>query len=186
MAKTCDICGVPLGLFKFRYAEGLICRNCYDAATAGGRETVRQMTRAELEEAIQARQGALEDVPDFRANLRVGDVLLVDQERKLFCLPHNRRTDGTNAKPEVIAWDDVRGVRLVSDPAYSTSELKALSRASPDVVVRRLCIEIRVAHQAHPSTLCLFTTPVRAKSFAYRQSLALALRAMELLEQVVK
>ncbi len=186
MAKTCDICGASLGLLKFRYAEGLICRDCYDAATAGGRETVRRMTRAELEEAVQAHRGAFEDVPDFRASLRVGDVLLVDQERQLFCLPRNRRTDGANAKPEVIAWKDVRRVRLVSDPSYSTSELKTLSRASPDAVVKRLCIEIRVAHQAQPRELCLFATPVRAKSFAYRQSLALALRAMELLEQVVK
>ncbi len=198
MAKTCDICGAPLKLLKFRYAEGLICRDCYDKVTAGTRTIVRQMTRSEIEEAIRQRQDFFDGLQDFRATLRVGDVLLVDQERKLFCLPHNRRIADGRTSPEIIPWDEVCRVRLVSDPAYTFDELRSLSKTDPDAVVTHLCIEIYRTHQTEPSRqtetskqeepskLCLFTTPVRAKSFAYRQSLALALRAMELLEQVAQ
>ena len=173
---------------KFRYAEGLICKSCYETVTANCATTVRQMSREELMAAYEARRAALEDAPEFRVTRRVGDFLLIDEERRLICLPNNRRQVGGSVSragaPEFIPWKGIRTVSLVTDPKLSVEALKKFASEKGDTVLRRMEISIAARDRREPYTIPFFTTPVRAKSFAFRQSLGMALRSLELLQQV--
>ena len=183
MSRTCDLCGSPLGIMKFRYAEGHICRSCYEVVSSGCTSTIRQMKHDELETAYSERKRAFAHMGEFRTTQRVGDFLLIDEERKLICLPNNRRGGGTVRQPEIIAWGDMRSIRLISNPSKEPNELKEVSKTNPNLVFSHLSIEIE-ADKDRSAVIVFFATPVRARSFAYRQSLGMALRAYDLLNQI--
>ena len=57
--KTCDICDAPLGMFKkFRYAEGYICKACYEKASNHFTETIAKKVMVRSENCVKSRAGS--------------------------------------------------------------------------------------------------------------------------------
>lgn len=54
--RTCDICDAPLGMFKkFRYAEGYICKECYEKASNYFTETIAKKSYGEIRSCAKGR-----------------------------------------------------------------------------------------------------------------------------------
>ncbi len=61
--KTCDICDAPLGMFKkFRYAEGYICKACYEKASNHFTETIAKKSYGEIRKLCERQGGLTEDL----------------------------------------------------------------------------------------------------------------------------
>ena len=82
--KTCDICDAPLGMFKkFRYAEGYICKACYEKASNHFTETIAKKSYGEIRKLCEKQGGLTED---FEITGRIGNYILFDEKNRKICL----------------------------------------------------------------------------------------------------
>ena len=78
--KTCDICDAPLGMFKkFRYAEGYICKACYEKASNHFTETIAKKSYGEIRKLCEKQGGLTED---FEITGRIGNYILFDEKNR--------------------------------------------------------------------------------------------------------
>lgn len=184
MPATCDVCNAELGLLRFRYADGFICKDCYDLASGSNTQTIRKLSLDEVEEAIERRRKQLDVDVEFIPTKRAGDLLQIDERRGLVCLPHNRRTAGDVAAPEFFAVDAIRSCRIESVPRRTEKELATLAaRGGDGITLSSLALVIQTRSRKEPYTAQLITTAVKTDGFAFRRSFELAVRAKQLVEK---
>ena len=99
--KTCDICDAPLGMFKkFRYAEGYICKACYEKASNHFTETIAKKSYGEIRKLCEKQGGLTED---FEITGRIGNYILFDEKNRKICLLNNRINQKQVSEPELSA-----------------------------------------------------------------------------------
>ena len=186
--RTCDACGTRLGLIKFRYREGYVCRSCYDRASLCGHRTIRGMSREELEQALQEGTAGQTSGVEFFPTRRAGDLLLVDDYRDVVCLPNNRRVVGAGRAPVYLRAHEIEASGIRISPKLSKRALAQLARGESgrqDVLVSELAVWVRARRakdggKARTFDIPLITSSVRASSYAFKRTYALAVRAQEL------
>lgn len=182
---TCDLCGEKLGLVRFRYRDGFICKRCYALASGSFTSTVRNLSREELEEMYERRKRQLETDGEFLATKKVGDLVQLDERNGKVCLPHNRRMTGDLASPEFILFRDVRSCGIETVPPMDEGELAEFSsRGDESATITSMLLWIRTADEKGLYEVPILSTPVRATSFAFQQSYGMAVRALGLLDQL--
>lgn len=166
--KTCDVCNSNLGLIRFRYRDGSVCKYCYEKASRNCRETVRQMDLAEL----KARCGhgdTLQDFDDFDITDRIGNYMLIDKKRKKICIVNNRLQVKEYKKPQVIELDDIRYYRICCNSSRSWEELCHAKKQQRGYAAS-LGLELFLNSTPHPQQIRILSSTVRLKSFAFRKS----------------
>lgn len=185
MARICDICGEKIGWKAFHCQDGAICKRCYQIVSNHFTSTITQKKLAELKHTYRRNAAPLNLGEDgFLASRTVGAFLLLDEQRRKFCLPGNRSGNGQYARPEIYSFENLDGYMLVSDPELPAEQLAALPEARKErLVVRRLAIRLRIAG-AGIRELVVLPSPVRSSSFAFRRSYRVARDIMQELQYI--
>lgn len=171
MGRVCGICGGQIGWKAFRCIDGAVCKDCYRIVSNHYTTAITKMTLEELKQSYQRNSRPIELGKDgFHATRKIGTFLLVDDERKKFCILSSWRLSGKYAPPEVFPFDELMDFRLVSDPAFTEDQLAdfAAARDSKETL-RRLSVQLTLKHGASRE-LIVFHTPIRVSSRAFRQS----------------
>lgn len=187
MIKTCDVCGASLGFFKFRYAEGFICKKCYQIASRNHTETICQKSFAEISEICShVKSEPLKDEV-FEVTNKIGDFILIDKKNHKFCLPNNRRVTKKHMAPEIFSYESVDSYALLCSPPLSISELDSLEGdKSCEKVIHSMKVVIGLQNGTHKKEIDMISTPVRIKSYAFKQSYSFAKRIIKELKNISK
>lgn len=187
MAKFCDICGKKIGLKAFRCRDGKLCKECYRLVSNQFTATITDKTLAELKEryARNAAPVAL-GADGFSVSRRVGDALLVDEERRKFALPGNRGITKEYTPMEIFPWSALRGYTLITKPEMTPQKLKKLAEnAKSEAVVEKLLIRLRLA-EGDARDIVVIPTPVRTSGFAFRKSYGAAMALTRELDEMLR
>ena len=115
--RTCDICDAPLGMFKkFRYAEGYICKECYEKASNYFTETIAKKSYGEIRELCERKSELSED---FEITGRIGNYILMDEKNRKVCLLNNRINQKQVSEPEFYSLDWISRCRIDYRPFMS-------------------------------------------------------------------
>lgn len=178
--KTCDVCNHNLGLLRFRYKDGIICKKCYEKASKNCTEPVRQLNFGEIKKRCMA-EGTEPDFGEFEITNRIGNYILIDKNRKKICIVNNRLQVNGHQLPEIVALKDMQYCRVCCDSSQSWEELQnAGKRLSGYVTFLRL--ELYMSSNPEPKNIKILSSPVRIKSFAFRKSMGVMQRIVEYLE----
>lgn len=187
MAKSCDICQASLGFFKFRYAEGFLCKTCYKAASRNYRETICQKSYSEIAEIC--RQEKIEQKAEdlFEVTNRIGDFLLLDKKNLKFCLVNNPRVMKEYKKPEIYEYQDFVDFKIICKPEVSFEELEKMQLdKNCEQVIQSLCISLFLKKEFGKKEIKIISTPMRVKSYAFQRSFIFAKRIAEELNKIKK
>lgn len=181
--KTCDICQVPLGMLKkFRYAEGFICKDCYEKASNHFTETI---TKKSLEEVKALCEKKSADTPDdFEVTGRVGSFLLFDEKHKKICFPNNRMGQKDISQPEFYSLEEVEKVTMEYQPFMSIEELEEKIKKKDTGTIKFLKVMFQFKGTKSTKEILFLSNPVRIKSYAFKQSFTFAKRILEEMNRV--
>ena len=170
MASYCDVCHSELGLFnKFRYADGCICKACYQKASRQFTETITQKSLAEIKALCQVERD-IQSYESFRMSGKIGNYLLVDEKDLRLCIPSNRMTGKQVAEPVFVEVSDLASCQLIYHPGIAREELEQLIREQKsEQTVNYLKVVLNMKDGSRKE-ISLLSNPVRIKSFAFRQS----------------
>lgn len=180
--KVCDVCGTALGLIKFRCADGVVCKDCYEIASVNCTETIRQKSLDEIK--ILCQQGEkpiLEEV--FETTRRVANYILFDDTHKKICIPNNRAILKGH-HPEIHSYNDIIAVSLKTEPLFSVTQLDALDGKKDNTILRKMEIEIKIKGKQNAATVPVINSAVRTKSYAFHRSYIFAKRILTALEKL--
>lgn len=179
--RTCDICDAPLGMLKkFRYAEGFICKDCYEKASNHFTETIAKKSYDEIRELCERKSKSAED---FEITGRIGNYILFDEKNKKICLLNNRINQKQVSEPEFYSLDKVSECRIDYRPAMSLEELEDKIKSKEAGTIHYLKVLIKLK-DGQEKQIPLISNPVRIKSFAMRQSFSFAKRIAEEIERM--
>ena len=167
--KTCDVCGGSLGLIKFRYQNGFICKDCYESASRGYTETVRDFGLSEIKERCSEGE-RLNVFEDFEMTGRIGNFILIDANRKRICIVNNRIQTKKYKKPEIVSLDQIQYGRICCGSSLPWEELRNENKPKEGFVTF-LGLELIMASGENPRYIQILSSPVRARSFAFRKSM---------------
>lgn len=174
--KTCDICSASLGMLKkFRYADGFICKDCYEKASNQFTETIAKKSYSEIKELCERKSELAED---FEITGRIGNYILFDEKNRKVCLLNNRINQKQVAEPEFYALDEISECRLDYSPAMSLDELEHKIKTKDAGIIKYLKVSVKFQNGSQKE-ISLISNPVRIKSFAMKQSFAFAKRIAE-------
>lgn len=174
--KTCDICSASLGMLKkFRYADGFICKDCYEKASNHFTETIAKKSYSEIKELCERKSELAED---FEITGRIGNYILFDEKNRKVCLLNNRINQKQVSEPEFYALDEISECRLDYSPAMSLDELEHKIKTKDAGIIKYLKVSVKFQDDSQKE-ISLISNPVRIKSFAMKQSFAFAKRIAE-------
>jgi hypothetical protein len=176
MKKICDLCGIPVGLFKFRYAEGYVCKTCYKAASKNFTETIREKTFDEISKLCEYEKNATLIGEDFEITAKIGNFILIDNRRKKFYIV-NRNINSDNKKYTIYSFADVKSYEISTDPKLTLTELKESANNS-SLVIKSMSIKLSFYSTQKEENIVIISTPVRIKSRAFKLSFDFALRIL--------
>lgn len=185
MARMCDLCGKKTGWRAFHCQDGVICKDCYKIVSNHYTTTVTGKTLAELRKDYRQNAAPLDLGEDgFLTSRRVGGFLLLDETRRKFCIPSNRRITGQVARPEIYRYEDLTGYMLACEPSLPPERLEELA-ANPreTVVIDRMVVRLRLKN-AGVRELIVIPSPVRSSSFAFRRAYRAAGQILRELEEI--
>lgn len=154
--KSCDVCGSKLGLMKFRYASGDICKSCYETASRSFTETIRELTLVEIKNRCSSKQEYVTRTEDFEITKRIGNYILIDEVNKKFCVLNNEYRAKEYCLPKFCPLSDVKCCKVSCIPEGD--------------VVASLGIELFLYSQTETQKITFFSSPIRRKSYAFRQT----------------
>lgn len=176
--KTCDVCSSKLGLQKFAYADGYICKNCYKIASRNYTETVCQKKLAEIKVLFENSMSDNEQGSFFEATRKIGNYLLVDDKNEKICIINNR-LQNPNKKPEIYTIDSIKKIKLQCNPPYNISELQNAITQKEKFVILQLAINIYTGTNCRE--IIFLNSPVRTNSFAFKRIFLFANEAYNIL-----
>lgn len=186
MRKTCDVCERELGFRKFKYKEGMICKHCYEKASRNYTETIAQKTKSEILALCKVKEVAKENWSAFERTRKIGNYILFDDKHGSFCITHNRMNEKDMPKAEIIHFEDLKKVELYCEPDASRETLSEWLKTGRDTVVKSLEIRVWSSREVGMKRIILLSTPVRAKSFAFRKVFGFAERILDALNQILE
>lgn len=179
--KTCDICDAPLGMFKkFRYAEGYICKACYEKASNHFTETIAKKSYGEIRKLCEMQGGLTED---FEITGRIGNYILFDEKNRKICLLNNRINQKQVSEPEFYPLDKISECRIDYRPFMPLGELEDKIKSKEAGTIHSLKVLIKL-EDGQEKQIPLISNPVRIKSFAMKQSFSFAKRIAEEIERL--
>ena len=179
--KTCDICHAPLGMLKkFRYADGFICKDCYEKASNHFTETITKKSFDEIKKLCEEKKEITED---FEITGRIGNYILFDEKNRKLCILNNRINQKQMQEPEFYSLDDVTGSTIDFRPAMSLDELEEKIKKKDAGTVNYLKVSIHLRGDRQKD-ISLISNLVRIKSFAMKQSFSFAKRMAEEIERL--
>ncbi|MGI6109195.1 MAG: DUF4428 domain-containing protein [Eubacteriaceae bacterium] len=169
--KTCDVCGAPLGILRFKYKDGAVCRDCYEKASHHCVETISRLTLDQVKDLCEADKGDSTGGDMFDITRRIGNFILFDDKNKNFCIPNNRMVIRGYKNPVIHPYDDIKSVSIVSDPELKPDQLAQLAQSgNGGQLIHSLKVEILLGEHHIPCDVPVIVNTVRSKSFAYRRS----------------
>ena len=156
-------------MFRFRYRDGFICKDCYERASRTCTETVRWMGLAEIKKRCIAEkeQTVMED---FEMTGRIGNFILIDSNRNKLCIVHNRIRAKEYKKPEVVSLDRIRYCKICCASSLSWEELRSEEKPKEGCVAS-LGLELIMDSGEKSLYIQVLSSPVRIKSYAFRKSM---------------
>lgn len=171
MKKTCDQCGKELGLIKFRYSEGYICKTCYKIASQNFTDTVREKTLDEIS-IIMEQTSPISIDDDFTISAKIGNFLLIDKKRGKFYIA-NKTED--NKKTNIYRFSDIKTHEIVTVPKLTPEEIM-----KPDLnstkVIKSISVRLSFTSDGTKEEIVIASTPMRLSSKAFKMSLGFAER----------
>lgn len=179
--KTCGVCNNRLGMLRFKYTGGCVCRTCYEAASNHCTETIREMCLEEIQQRISLYAEASKELTGFEVTNRIGNYLLIDDKNKRFCILHNRLGSKEYSHPEQFPIGDVKycKVNCNLDLTQNGADGDNFNERS---VITRLGIDIFFHSSSKVQHISILSTPVRRKSFAFKRSSAFMQAIVEYFE----
>lgn len=184
MKKVCDVCGQELGFRKFKYQEGCICKDCYQKASRNYTDTITGKTRKEVMDLCQKQDSGEEDWGNFIRTGKIGNYILFDDKHHSFCITHNRMNEKERQKAEIIPYADLKRAALYCEPKFSREELRDLKDSRKDTVIKALEIRVWTDSQPGMKKIVMLSSPVRAKSFAFRRIFDFAEKILDKLDTI--
>lgn len=178
--KACGACNRSLGLLRFRYRDGFVCKDCYKAASRTYTETIRQLDSAELRARCNRKNGQ-SDFDDFEITDRIGNFILIDGNRKKICIVNNRLQVKGYKKPEIISLADIRYCRVSCGSSFTWEELQKAEKMKGGHVTS-LNLELFLNSSTDSQHIQVLSSPIRVKSFAFCKSLDFMKLIVEYLE----
>ena len=185
MRKLCDVCGQELGLQRFKYKEGFICKGCYQKASKNYSETISQKSKAEIMTLCKKQDLDDENWGNFERTRKIGSYILFDDKHNSFCITHNRLTEKDGRKAEILQYDDLKKVELYCEPGISREMLADMVKCRKETVIKVLEIRVWTYSERDMKRIVLLSTPVRVMSFAFRRVFAFAERILDELEKII-
>lgn len=169
--KTCDRCGKNLGLIKFRYSTGHICKDCYKAASRNFTETVREKSLEDISSIIEnTSMGSLDE--DFQVSAKIGNFLLIDKKREKFHIIDRKADSG---KSRIYRFSDVKHHEIITVPRLSSEEL-IHPTDNTNKIIRSMSVKLTFNSAETPYEIIVVSTPMRLNSRAYKMSLDFVIR----------
>lgn len=178
--KICGVCDRNLGLLRFKYRDGFVCKDCYKIASRTYTETIRQLDAAEL----KARCNRKEEQPeenDFEITGRIGNYILIDDKGKRICIVNNRLQVKGYRKPAIIPLADIRYCRISCGSSFTWEELKNAEKLESSHLAS-LNLELFLNSSSDSQHIRILSSSVRVKSFAFRKSLGFMKLIVEYLQ----
>ena len=175
--QTCDICHGKLGFMnRFRYAEGCVCKQCYQKASRQFTETITGKSYKEIEALCDEAQKIPES---FEVTGRIGNYLLVDERNREICVLNNRMTKHEAAAPDFYQIEEIKNCAISCLPHMDIEEIERKILERDERIVKALKVKITLKNANKPVEISFFEGAVRIKSFAFRQSFGFAKRIMD-------
>ncbi len=169
--KTCDVCGSRLGMLKFRYADGCICKKCYEAASRNCSVTIRDLSFREIEKRCLLYDENSIELEEFEVTKRIGNYILIDEKNRRFCILNHGMRDKEYNSPIILSLDDIKFC-VVQGAAASSGKTDGKDYTDRNRTVNSLEIEIFLHSMTKVHNISILSSPVRKKSYAFRRSSA--------------
>jgi hypothetical protein len=165
MKKTCDQCGKSLGLIKFRYFTGYICKDCYKAASRNFTETVREKSLEDISSiVVNASRISLDE--DFKVSAKIGNFILIDKKRGKFHIIDRKADSG---KSRTYRFSDVIHHEVITVPKLSSEELNHPTD-NTNKIIRSMSVKLTFNSAGIKDEIIIVSTPMRINSRAFRMS----------------
>ena len=176
---TCDVCGTKLGIInKFRYADGYICKHCYEKASRKFIETIIKKTLAEIQQICQNDIG-IEKYSNFEITARIGNYILFDEKNYKICILNNRMTKKQVSSPDFYTVDEIEKCEICSIPPFTKEEIENKMQQKENDVIHSLKVCIKLKNKKETADIVFISSEARIKSYAFRQSYHFATRIQE-------
>ncbi|MGL4790066.1 MAG: hypothetical protein ACRCW1_01550 [Anaerotignaceae bacterium] len=185
MAKTCDLCKKETGWRSFRCVDGVLCKDCYSLVSNQFTSTITSCTLEELKKRYEKNVASIPLGSDgFSVTKKIGQYLLIDEQRKKFCIPSNKYITKRVLRPEIYQYSQLEGYQLLSEPNFPAEQLATLAGKQQEcVVINRLLIKLRLK-DVGIKEIIIIPSPVRTTSFAFRRSYKFAKEIMKELQHL--
>ncbi len=185
MAKICDICGGKIKFRSFRCQDGTICKKCYPIVSNRFTSIITGKTITELRQIYEKNAAPIDLGEDgFQVTRKVGTVLLLDEQRKKFCIPSNWNITKSYTRPEVFSYSQLVGYKLVTEPSMQPEELAVLfGDKKSNVVIKHLAVCLRLT-DGSIRELTIIPSAVRASSYAFQKSYQIAMNLFPELDMI--
>lgn len=181
---TCDVCGTKLGIMgRFRYAEGYICKECYQKVSLQFTQTITKKSWIEIQELCQNYSNIQQD-QDFEITGRVGNYILFDEKNQKICILNNCITKKQVSSPDFYEIKDIESCEICSVPKFTKESLEEKIQQKEKTVIQSLKVCIKLRQKKKPVDITLISSRARIKSYAFRQSYRFAKRIEESLSML--
>lgn len=119
---NCLICDKKIGLFKFKSQDGFVCKTCYQIVSQNFTQIIRDKTATDLKESYRIRVESKAEI-DFEISRRIGQIVLLDDERQKICFPNHRRFTIDNRQPEYHDYSSLRFAYLKEEATGTLATL---------------------------------------------------------------
>lgn len=179
---TCDVCGGKLGFRnKFKYADGYICKACYQKASRQFTETI---THKSLEEISSVCAEKYELDENFEVTGRIGNYLLIDEKNKKICILNNRLIKEQVTKPEFYSVKEIKRCEVVCEPDMTLKRLEQCVLNKEDTIINSMKVCFFFDGKKETEEISFIKKGARAKSYALRQSFAFAKKIVEEIDRL--
>ncbi len=182
--KKCDICHTPLDFFKFRFAEGVICKDCYKIASNNFTGIIYCKSFSEIAELCNVKEDNSLRNGEFEITSRIGNYILFDDKNRKFCLTNNRMVVKEAQKPEIFSYADVIKCEFFSNPSMPITVFCKAYKNSGEII-KSISIYIYLGSQ-EVKEIKVIASPVRIKSFAFKRSFTFVNGIMDKFSYIMK
>lgn len=185
MAGVCDICGRKLGFRRFRCQDGVICKECYAVVSNYFTDTIIGKSIDDLRKKYETNKTPINMGEDgFQTTQKVGTFLLLDEERRKFCLPGNPTVGGKYSRPQIYDYDELLRYEFITRPEFSDRDLEVMKYDRRNgKTVESILVRLQLKREG-TRDIAVLTAPVKSSGYAFRKAYSMARKLTMALDEI--
>ncbi|TDW25517.1 hypothetical protein EDD63_10444 [Breznakia blatticola] len=169
MKVTCEFCREQLKFRKFRFKDGYACKKCYAILTNQFKTTIRNRSKTELYSIYASNKNQSYDpFKEFNVTKKIGNYILIDEDKQRFCVPNNINVVKSSEKPELYDINHCHSFSIETKPKSNLFELEKQMKEKSSKIINEIAVIFEFENQLRK--IIILNNSVRISSFAFKKT----------------